>query len=177
MKKFMYLTILAAGLMAGAAGSYWYLQHAELVSAGANGAQTAAEDGRKILYYRNPMGLLLGGTVLFCIGCLNGSLTSGTGLFVTLWLVRWFGLDYKTAVAYTLILVGLFWNSFGAVTLSFQAQIKWDWLPALLLGSIVGGYVGAHLSIMKGNRWVKRCFETLTLIVGIKLIWDSALWS
>jgi membrane fusion protein, copper/silver efflux system len=57
MKKFMYLTILAAGLMAGAAGSYWYLQHAEPVSAGANGAQTAAEDGRKILYYRNPMGL------------------------------------------------------------------------------------------------------------------------
>ncbi|HML93027.1 efflux RND transporter periplasmic adaptor subunit [Methyloceanibacter sp.] len=57
MKKFMYLTILAAGIMAGAAGSYWYLQHPESASAGANGEQAAAEDGRKILYYRNPMGL------------------------------------------------------------------------------------------------------------------------
>ena len=33
--------------------------------------------------------LALGALVLFAIGFLNGSLTSGTGLFVTLWLVRW----------------------------------------------------------------------------------------
>ena len=42
---------------------------------------------------------LIGMGVLFLIGALNGSLTSGTGLFVTLWLVRWFGLDYKHAFA------------------------------------------------------------------------------
>lgn len=59
-------------------------------------------------------GLAIGGAGLFAIGFLNGSLTSGTGLFVTLWLVRWFGLDYGRAVAYTLILVGLFWNGAGA---------------------------------------------------------------
>jgi hypothetical protein len=34
-------------------------------------------------------GVLVGGLVLFGIGVLNGSLTSGTGLFVTMWLVRW----------------------------------------------------------------------------------------
>ena len=64
---------------------------------------------------RNRSGLSywLGGLGLFGIGILNGSLTSGTGLFVTLWLVRWFGLDYRRAVAYTLILVGLFWNGTG----------------------------------------------------------------
>ncbi|MCG8536204.1 MAG: sulfite exporter TauE/SafE family protein [Pseudomonadales bacterium] len=124
---------------------------------------------------RTRLGYLLGGLVLFIIGSLNGSLTSGTGLFVTLWLVRWFGLDYKTAVAYTLILVGLFWNGFGALTLAFQAEIKWSWLPALLTGSLLGGFAGAHLSIIKGNRWVKRCFEALTLLVGLKLIWDATL--
>jgi uncharacterized membrane protein YfcA len=45
----------------------------------------------------------VGGLVLFIIGVLNGSLTSGTGLFVTLWLVQWFGMDYKRAVAHTLV--------------------------------------------------------------------------
>lgn len=123
--------------------------------------------------HRTLPGYLLGGFILFIIGTLNGSLTSGTGLFVTLWLVRWFGLDYKTAVAYTLILVGLFWNGFGALTLALQAPIRWDWLPALILGSLLGGYAGAHLSIIKGNQWVKRTFEALTLIVGLKLISDS----
>lgn len=126
--------------------------------------------------HRNPLGLLAGGIVLFSIGCLNGSLTSGTGLFVTIWLVRWFGLDYKTAVAYTLILVGLFWNGLGALTLWFQAPIKWEWLPALLLGSALGGYVGAHLSLIKGNQLVKRCFEAITFAVGIKLIMDALLF-
>jgi uncharacterized membrane protein YfcA len=114
---------------------------------------------------------IIGSSVLFLIGILNGSLTSGTGLFVTLWLVSWFGLDYKTAVAYTLVLVGLFWNGTGAVTLGLLIEIKWEWLPSLLLGSLLGGYIGAHLAIVKGNKWIKRCFETITLLVGAKLIY------
>lgn len=115
-------------------------------------------------------GLWFGGAMLFAIGALNGSLTSGTGLFVTLWLVRWFGADYRTAVAYTLVLVGMFWNGAGALTLGLLGEIRWDWLPALLLGSLLGGYLGAHLAILKGNRWIKRIFEIVTLVVGVKLI-------
>jgi hypothetical protein len=108
--------------------------------------------------------------VLFVIGALNGSLTSGTGLFVTMWLVRWFGLDYRRAIAYTLILVGVFWNGSGALTLGILGEIRWAWLPALLLGSLLGGYLGAHLAIRSGNRWIKRAFETVTLLMGVKLI-------
>ena len=114
--------------------------------------------------------LIGGGVGLFVIGVLNGSLTSGTGLFVTLWLVRVFGMDYKRAVAYTLILVGMFWNGAGAITLGLVAQIKWSWLPALILGSLLGGYLGAHLAIAKGNKWIKRVYEVITIVVGLKLI-------
>jgi uncharacterized membrane protein YfcA len=120
--------------------------------------------------HRDRHGHIIGGLVLFVIGILNGSLTSGTGLFVTLWLVRWFGLDYRRAIAYTLILVGVFWNATGAVTLGLLADIRWSWLPALLLGSLLGGYLGAHLAIKSGNRWIKRVFEVVTLLVGFKLI-------
>ena len=112
----------------------------------------------------------IGAFVLFLIGALNGSLTSGTGLFVTLWLVRWFGLDYKHAVAYTLILVGLFWNGAGALTLGLQGPIRWDWIPILLVASALGGYVGAHFAIIKGNKWIKPVYEVITLLVGFKLI-------
>lgn len=121
----------------------------------------------KALTFRNN---IIGGLVIFVIGTLNGSLTSGTGLFVTLWLVGWFGLDYKRAVAYTLILVGLFWNGAGAITLAMLSEVKWVWLPALILGSLLGGYIGAHLAIVKGNKWIKRVYEAITLLIGIKLI-------
>lgn len=120
--------------------------------------------------HRTRHGYVLGGVVLFLVGILNGSLTSGTGLFCTIWLVRWFGLDYKRAVAYTLVLVGMFWNGAGAVTLGLLGNIKWSWVPVLLLGSAIGGYVGAHWSIVKGNLWIKRAFEIVTVLVGLKLV-------
>ncbi len=122
---------------------------------------------------RHARGMLIGGLVLWAIGALNGSLTSGTGLFVTLWLVRWFGLDYRTAVSYTLILVGIVWNGTGALTLGLQGAIRWDWLPALIAGSLLGGYLGAHLSIVRGNRLVKQAFEVMTVLVGLALMLRS----
>jgi len=119
---------------------------------------------------RHLKGYIIGSLVLFIIGILNGSLTSGTGLFVTLWLIHWFGFDYKLAVSYTLIFVGLFWNATGALTLGLLGDIYWLWIPPLLLGSFIGGYLGAHLSIVKGNRLIKRSFEVITFIIGLKLV-------
>ena len=114
---------------------------------------------------------LIGGMAgLFVVGFLNGSITSGTGLFLTIWLIRYFGLDYTRAVAYTLILCGLIWNSTGALVLGVIGTVAWGWMPALLVGSIVGGYVGSHLAIRKGNLWIKRSFEAVTILIGLKLI-------
>ncbi len=115
----------------------------------------------------------IGGVVLFFIGFMNGSMSSGTGLFVTIWLVRWFGMDYGRAVAYTLILVGLFWNGTGAFVLGMQGQIAWEWLLVLFLGSLGGGYLGAHVAISQGNRLVKRAFELLTLLMGSSMVFKS----
>ena len=115
-------------------------------------------------------GLIIGGAWLFFIGFLNGSIASGTGLFATILLVRWFGFDYKRAVAYTLIVVGLFWNGMGGVTLALISEVKWAWIPMLLIGSFVGGYLGAHLAVLKGNLWIKRGYEIVTILVGLNLL-------
>ena len=73
-------------------------------------------------------------------------------------------------MAHTLVLVGVFWNIAGASTLGLLGDIKWEWLPVLLAGSLLGDHLGAHLSIVKGNRWIKRGFEIITLLVGAKLL-------
>lgn len=122
---------------------------------------------------REGLGLLLGALVIFVIGFLNGSLTSGTGLFATLWFVHWFGMDYQRAVAMTMVLVGFFWNATGAVTLSLIGSVQWAWLLPLVLGSFIGGYLGANFAVQKGNILIKRLFEGLTILTGLSLIVKS----
>lgn len=120
--------------------------------------------------HRNQRGMVIGGVVLLLIGFLNGALSAGTGLFVTLWLVYWFGLEYKVAVAHTLVAVGLGWNGSGAITMGSVAEVQWSWIPALLLGSVIGGYLGANTSIKAGNITIKRLYELVTAVVAIKLL-------
>jgi uncharacterized membrane protein YfcA len=120
--------------------------------------------------HRDRFGFFIGGLVLLLIGFANGALSAGSGLFVTLWLVYWFGLEYKVAVAQTLVAVGLGWNGTGALTMGAVAEVQWSWIPALVLGSLAGGYLGAHTSIQSGNLAIKRIYELVTLIVGIRLL-------
>lgn len=120
---------------------------------------------------RHYLGWALGGIGLMVFGVINGSLTAGSGLLVTIFLVRWFGYSYKQAVALTMLCVGLFWNGIGGIAMIHAgAPVYWPWLPALLLGSFIGGGLGAYLTTRVNNRVIKLCFELLTFAVGIKLI-------
>ncbi len=118
----------------------------------------------------NAIEILFGGFVIFIIGIINGSITSGTGLFVTLWLVNWFGFSYTKAIGYTLVLVGIFWNGTGALILVTNGEVQWNWLPTLIFGSLIGGYLGAHFSLIKSESVVKKAFEIIAISMGISLI-------
>lgn len=120
---------------------------------------------------RDARGFLIGGILLFLIGVFNGSLASGSGMFVTMLMILWFGCDYKTAVMYTMTIVGLVWNASGAVAIvSFGQYVEWGWMPVLIIGSFLGGYLGSHLGILKGSKWIKRAFEGVTILTGLYLL-------
>ena len=58
MRRLYSLIILVAGIAAGAGGSYWYAHRSETIATPAAAGQSeSASTERKILYYRNPMGL------------------------------------------------------------------------------------------------------------------------
>lgn len=174
------LLILIAGIPGVILGAYWIIDIDDRLAEIILGLLTLSLALYSVLkpnlglintpLHRDCIGVFIGASGLFIIGIANGALSAGSGLFVTLWLVFWFGLDYRLAVAHTLIAVGLGWNSAGAVTMTMMAEVKWDWLPALILGSLVGGYLGANSSIKAGNVWIKRIYESVTFIVAVKLL-------
>lgn len=126
---------------------------------------------QEIPIHRTFSGWLIGGLGLAFIGIINGSLTAGSGLLVTIFLVRWFGYSYKQAVAMTMICVGLFWNGIGGIAMvQAGAPIHWVWLPILLLSSFLGGSLGAILANRSSNKVIKIAFEILTFAVGLKLL-------
>ncbi len=116
------------------------------------------------------LSMIIGSFGLFVIGFLNGYLSSGTGLFVTIWMITIFDLSFSVAVAYTLIFVGIFWNGIGALSLGLTGNIVWRYIPVLILGSLLGGYFGAYLSIIKGTKFVKCVFEIVTFSVAVSLL-------
>ena len=56
---------------------------------------------------------------IFLIGILNGSVSSGTGLLVTILLIKTFEMDFLRAISMTFFTVGIFWNFVGAVSVSY----------------------------------------------------------
>ena len=111
--------------------------------------------------------------IIFFIGILNGSISSGTGLLVTILLIKTIGMDFLRAISLTFFTVGIFWNFTGAIFLSKLGSVPTNILIILIIGSFTGGYLGAHLSKLKGNILIKKTFTTVCVLVGLSLLVKS----
>jgi uncharacterized membrane protein YfcA len=107
---------------------------------------------------------------IFMIGILNGSISSGTGLLVTILLIKTFGMDFLRAISLTFFTVGIFWNFIGAISLMKIGSVNSNILVLLIIGSFTGGFFGAYLSKLKGNILIKKTFIVVCLLVGMSLL-------
>ena len=108
--------------------------------------------------------------LVFAIGILNGSISSGTGLLITILLIKTYEIDFLKAISITFLTVGIFWNASGAIALSRNGMLPFNILMVLLMGSFLGGLAGAHLSNLKGNKIIKSFFTFLCFLIGASLI-------
>jgi len=110
---------------------------------------------------------------IFLIGILNGSISSGTGLLVTILLIKTFEMDFLRAISMTFFTVGIFWNFIGAVFLARIGSVPLNLLMVLIIGSFTGRFFGSHLSKLNGNILIKKTFITVCIMVGISLLIKS----
>jgi len=112
--------------------------------------------------------ILLAG--FFIAGVYGGFVQAGVG-FLILTVTTLAGLDMVrgNAVKVAVVLV------FTVLSLAiFAWNGKVDWISGLCLGigTLVGGQVGVHLTVLKGHRWVKGVVTAMVILFAIKL-WFS----
>ncbi len=124
--------------------------------------------GQTITYRPPPYkGSLLG----IILGFYDGFFGPGTGSFWTSALIFFFKLDLLQATAIAK-LMNFISNAIATLIFICYSSINYGLAFALMLGYILGAYLGAHSAIRYGHRLIKPLFLTVVLAIVGKLIWQ-----
>jgi len=111
---------------------------------------------------------LMLGAGFFLAGIYGGFVQAGVGFFL---------LAVSTLAGYDLIrgnalkvLCVLVFTPLSLAIFAWQGQVAW--LPGLSLaaGTILGGLLGVHLTVLKGHRWVKAVVTVAVIGLAVKLL-------
>jgi uncharacterized protein len=113
--------------------------------------------------------LYIGFVFYFFLSVYDGFLGIGGGILVAYLFVFIFGFTYVQANATEKVAV--FLNVlFSVVIFAFHNLINYYYGIIYIAGSLIGGYLGAHTAIKKGDKWVRAVFVIIAIIFGIKLV-------
>lgn len=113
----------------------------------------------------------LTGLAFFGVGIYGGFVQAGVGFFILavtsavgLDLVRGNAVKVLTVLCFTALSLGLF---------AWQGQVHWLMGLTLAAGTIIGGLVGARLTVLKGHRWVRGVVTVTIILFALKLWFGS----
>lgn len=116
-----------------------------------------------------PRNLVLGHLLMTGVGFWGGFIQIGVGFMVMPVLHRVMGLDLVRVNMHKVAIVLVF--SVAALVL-FALQVEVAWLAglALAVGNALGGWLGAHTTIAKGEVWIRRVFYLAIVGLILKLM-------
>ncbi len=108
-------------------------------------------------------------SLFLLIETVTGFFAAGTGPLKYYTLVIGFGLTIVEAVA-TQMLPYLVLAVSSTIVFAMHGLIDYKAGLLLLAGNGLGGYLGAHVAIVKGSVWIKRLFVVMVVAAGVKLL-------
>jgi hypothetical protein len=104
----------------------------------------------------------------FVGGLWGGFIQAGVGFFV-LALVAAAGQDLVRGNAVKVSMVALFSPIVLAIFI-WSDKVDWSIGIALALGNLLGGLLGVHLQVLKGQRWVRGVVTAVIVVFAIRLL-------
>lgn len=128
------------------------------------------------LYKRiNPSGVqyrIITSIALFFVGMYGGFIQIGTGLLIITALRILDGEDLVATNAhkvfivffYTIIALGVFWD---------EGQVHWVLGLTLAIGTSTGAWIGSHMAVKMGDKWIKVVLVIAVIALVTELLWDT----
>jgi uncharacterized membrane protein YfcA len=115
--------------------------------------------------------LLHGHLLMIGVGFWGGFIQLGVGFIIMPVLNRVMGLDLVRTNMHKVFIVAIYTV---VALLVFASQLELFWIVGLILalGNAIGGYLGAHFSINKGERMIRLVLNLVLVVFVIKLLFD-----
>ena len=110
------------------------------------------------------------GMAYFLVGIYGGYIQAGVG-FLILSVLLWqnINLVHGNAVKLTII---FFFTSIALIIFAWNGQVNWAMGAMLGVGNIIGAWVGTHVAIKKGHKFIKHVVTIAVIGFAIKLLLD-----
>ncbi len=114
-----------------------------------------------------------GAALVATIGFYDGFFGPGTGSFLMLLFVRWYGYDFLNASA-AARLVNVATNAVSLAWFGGHGVILWPLGLGMAAANVAGAQVGARLAIRRGAGFVRVLFITIVSALIARTAWDAA---
>lgn len=113
--------------------------------------------------------LALGHALMVGAGFWGGFIQIGVGFLIMPILYRVMGLDLVRVNMHK-VFIALVFTFVAFLVFASKVEIVWEAGAALALGTAVGGWMGAHATIAKGEKFIKRALYAVLAAIAVKLL-------
>ena len=116
--------------------------------------------------------LALGHFLMIGAGFWGGLIQIGVGFLLMPILYRVMGLDLVRVNMHK-VFIALVFTTVALSVFASKVEIVWEAGAALAVGTAIGGWIGAHATISKGEKFIKRALIAVLAAMAVKLLFFS----
>lgn len=116
-----------------------------------------------------PRRLVLGHILMVAVGFYGGFIQAGVGFFVMAVLYRVVGLDLVRVNAYKVFIIGIY-TLLALAIFADRGLVLWLAGAALAVGTTIGGWIGAHYTIKRGERLIRVVLNAVLVVMAVRLL-------
>ena len=124
---------------------------------------------RDVAVVEKPRRLVLGHFLMVAVGFYGGFIQAGVGFILMAVLYRVVGLDLVRVNAYKVFIIGIY-TLVALAIFADKGQVFWLAGASLAVGTTIGGWIGAHFTVKRGERLIRVILNVVLIVMAVRLL-------